>query len=51
MTNRLSQFIAPVFFGAVGGWVGIVSVFYVSGAFLIGGAFVMRPRKNRRTKT
>ncbi len=46
MTNRLSQFIAPVFFGAVGGWVGIVSVFYVSGAFLIGGAFVMRPRKN-----
>ncbi|KAB2336114.1 MFS transporter [Cytobacillus depressus] len=47
MTNRLSQLIAPVFFGAVGGWIGVVSVFYVSGAFLIGGAFVMKPRKNQ----
>ncbi|USG68352.1 MFS transporter [Brevibacillus ruminantium] len=46
MTNRLSQLIAPVFFGAVGGWIGVVSVFYVSGAFLIGGAFVMKPRKH-----
>ena len=45
MTNRLSQFIAPVLFGAVGGWIGVVSVFYVSGAFLIGGAFIMKPRK------
>ncbi|MBU8881343.1 MFS transporter [Bacillus sp. FJAT-29790] len=47
MTNRLSQFIAPVFFGAVGGWAGVVSVFYVSGAFLIGGAFIMKPRKRK----
>ncbi|MDW0116110.1 MFS transporter [Sporosarcina thermotolerans] len=46
MTNRLSQFIAPVLFGAVGGWIGVVSVFYVSGAFLIGGAIIMKPRKN-----
>ena len=50
MTNRLSHFIAPVFFGAVGGWIGVVSVFYVSGAFLIGGAFVMKPRKNTESK-
>lgn len=47
MTNRLSQFIAPVFFGVVGGSIGILSVFYVSGAFLIGGAFAMKPRKNK----
>ncbi|MCG7343399.1 MFS transporter [Sporosarcina sp. ACRSL] len=51
MTNRLSQFIAPIFFGAVGGWIGIVSVFYVSGAFLIGGALVMNPRRNKDNRT
>ncbi|PZE21774.1 MFS transporter [Paenibacillus xerothermodurans] len=40
--NRLSQMIAPLFFGLVGSWVGLVSVFYVSGLFLIGGAFLTR---------
>lgn len=43
--NRLSQFIAPLFFGLVGSSAGIVSVFYVSGAFLIGGAFLTRHRE------
>ncbi|RXZ80818.1 MFS transporter [Paenibacillaceae bacterium] len=36
--NRLTQMIAPLFFGLVGAWAGIVAVFYVSGTFLIGGA-------------
>jgi len=41
-SNCLSQFIAPVFFGVLGAWAGLVSIFYVSGAFLIGGAFFSR---------
>ncbi|MBP1932128.1 MFS transporter [Ammoniphilus resinae] len=47
-TNRLSQFIAPMFFGLIGSWVGLVSIFYLSGSFLIGGAFLSRtkPQKN-----
>ncbi|HWO76121.1 MAG TPA: MFS transporter [Bacillus sp. (in: firmicutes)] len=43
--NRLSQLIAPVFFGLVGTWAGVISVFYVSGTLLLGGIFVIRPRK------
>ncbi|MBH5317431.1 MFS transporter [Paenibacillus sp. GSMTC-2017] len=39
-TNRLSQTIAPLFFGLVGAWTGIIVIFYVSGALLIGGAFL-----------
>ncbi|WP_419874718.1 MFS transporter [Candidatus Pristimantibacillus sp. PTI5] len=39
-SNRLSQMIAPLFFGLVGAWTGIIAIFYVSGAFLIGGAFL-----------
>lgn len=41
-TNRLSQLIAPLFFGLLGNWIGLVAVFYVSGAFLIGGAYLTR---------
>ncbi|WP_134704613.1 MFS transporter [Ammoniphilus sp. YIM 78166] len=44
-TNRLSQLIAPVFFGLVGSWVGILSVFFISGAFLLGGTMVIRGSK------
>lgn len=40
--NRLSQLIAPMMFGLLGTWAGVVSVFYVSGAFLIGGAFLTK---------
>lgn len=42
-TNRLSQMIAPLFFGLVGSWAGLASVFYISGTFLIGGAILTRP--------
>ena len=41
-SNCLSQFIAPVFFGVIGAWAGLVSIFYISGVFLIGGAFLSR---------
>ncbi|MEK3720176.1 MFS transporter [Paenibacillus sp. FSL H8-0034] len=40
--NRLSQLVAPMMFGLLGTWAGVVSVFYVSGAFLIGGAFLTK---------
>lgn len=41
-SNRLSQTIAPVVFGLVGALSGIVAVFCVSGAVLIGGAFLTK---------
>ncbi|MFP3121893.1 MFS transporter [Ectobacillus funiculus] len=40
-TNRLSQLIAPVFFGLVGTWASVLSVFLISGVFLIGGTFLI----------
>lgn len=43
-SNRLSQLLAPMFFGLVGNSIGLLSVFYVSGAFLIGGAFLTRTK-------
>ncbi|MFM1654784.1 MFS transporter [Brevibacillus sp. B_LB10_24] len=43
-TNRLSQFLAPMLFGLIGTWAGIVSIFYVSGAFLVGGAFFTKTK-------
>lgn len=47
--NRLSQLLAPLFFGALGAWGGLLAVFYVSGGFLIGGAFFTRgPPKDGR---
>ncbi|WP_426452779.1 MFS transporter [Paenibacillus sp. S-38] len=48
-TNRLSQLMAPLFFGVVGSWVGLVSVFYVSGAFLIGGALLTKSKPEQKT--
>ncbi|WP_241236320.1 MFS transporter [Brevibacillus marinus] len=50
-TNRLSQLIAPLFFGMLGNWLGLVSVFYVSGAFLIGGAFLTKPKSSDESVT
>jgi MFS family permease len=44
-SNRLSQTLAPLFFGLVGSWAGLLSVFYVSGAFLIGGAILTRSKE------
>lgn len=43
-SNRLSQLIAPLFFGMLGSSAGLVSVFYVSGAFLIGGALLTQSK-------
>lgn len=45
-TNRLSQMIGPLFFGLLGSWAGLVSVFYVSGIFLVGGAWAARPSRD-----
>lgn len=42
--NRFSQLIAPVFFGVLGASGGLVLVFYVSGVFLMGGAWLSRDR-------
>jgi len=50
-SNRLSQTIAPLFFGLVGAWIGILSVFLVSGAFLIGGAFLTSEPPRHRGQT
>ncbi|MGN7298376.1 MFS transporter [Ferdinandcohnia sp. SAFN-114] len=47
-SNRLSQLIAPVFFGLVGSWAGIFSVFFISGTFLLGGLFAIKPEKKRK---
>ncbi|MEI2465784.1 MFS transporter [Niallia taxi] len=44
-TNRLSQLIAPIFFGLVGSWMGILSVFIFSGFFLIGGSWFLKENK------
>lgn len=43
-SNRLSQLIAPLVFGVIGTWGGILTVFYISGVFLIGGAFLTRSK-------
>lgn len=40
--NRFSQLVAPVFFGGLGALGGLVLVFYVSGVFLMGGAWLFR---------
>ncbi|MEH7381613.1 MFS transporter [Bacillus sp. JJ1533] len=47
-TNRLSQLIAPVFFGLVGSWAGIFSVFFISGTFLLGGLFAIKPERKSK---
>ena len=45
MVNRFSQLIAPLFFGLIGAWNGIMSVFLVSGLFLLGGSFFVTSKK------
>lgn len=48
-SNRLSQLVAPLLFGVTGAWLGLLSVFYLSGAFLLGGAaLTYRSEKNTR---
>lgn len=39
---RVAQFVAPLFFGVVGSRLGILGVFVVNGAFLLGGGFTLR---------
>lgn len=41
--NRLAQVTAPLGFGLLGGVFGILSVFYMSSALLVAGAFVFKP--------
>src|SRR5690606_30105858 len=40
-TNRLSQLIAPLFFGLIGTWMGVISVFLISGIFLFSGTYFL----------
>lgn len=44
-TNRFSQLIAPILFGVIGSGAGLISVFLVSGAFLVGGAVFTHSKK------
>ncbi|WP_428912408.1 MFS transporter [Niallia sp. Krafla_26] len=44
-TNRLSQLIAPILFGIIGSWMGILSVFLVSSMFLLGGSAYLSTSK------
>ncbi|RXT00375.1 MFS transporter, partial [Ammoniphilus sp. CFH 90114] len=43
-SNRLSQLVAPLIFGVIGSSGGLLTVFYISGVFLIGGAFLTRSK-------
>jgi len=43
-SNRLSQVVAPLLFGGIGSLVGLTPVFYLSGIFLLGGAFITKER-------
>lgn len=47
-TNRISQLIAPILFGVIGSGAGLISVFLVSGAFLMGGAFLTHAKEENR---
>ncbi|MEK8126306.1 MFS transporter [Paenibacillus filicis] len=49
-SNRLSQLLAPMFFGLVGSSAGLLSVFYVSGAFLLGGALLTRSKATEKSQ-
>ncbi|MEK3885149.1 MFS transporter [Paenibacillus sp. PL2-23] len=43
--NRASQIVAPLFFGLIGSSAGLLSVFILSGVFLVGGTWVVKPSK------
>lgn len=45
--NRLCQLLAPLFFGALGAWAGLLAVFYISGGFLVCGAFLSSEPKRK----
>ncbi|MGM0881407.1 MAG: MFS transporter [Bacillota bacterium] len=47
--NRVSQLLAPLFFGVVGASLGLLSVFFISGAFLIGGTWAIKPEQDLNT--
>ncbi len=47
-TNRISQLIAPILFGVIGSGAGLISVFLVSGTFLMGGAFLTHSKEENR---
>jgi MFS family permease len=42
--NRLSQISAPLLFGLVGSSLGLVFVFFLSGAFLVSGTWLIKPK-------
>ncbi|WP_236013300.1 MFS transporter [Paenibacillus glycanilyticus] len=49
--NKASQLVAPLFFGLIGSSLSLLSVFIVSGAFLVGGSWIIRPAKATTTET
>lgn len=48
--NRGAQFIAPIFFGAIGGIAGLFPLFLSNGIFLIIGAFVTQTDESKKEK-
>jgi len=48
-SNRLSQLIAPLFFGVVGSWGGLAAVFYISGHFCSGEHLSRRKKAEQPT--
>ncbi|MEH7493580.1 MFS transporter [Neobacillus niacini] len=47
-TNRISQLTAPILFGIIGSGAGLLSVFIVSGLFLVGGAFITHTKEEKK---
>lgn len=47
-TNRLSQIIAPLLFGAIASWGGLAWVFYASATVLLGGSVFLKARFDRK---
>ena len=47
-TNRISQLTAPILFGIIGSGAGLLSVFLVSGLFLVGGAFITHTKEEKK---
>ncbi|TVY08375.1 MFS transporter [Paenibacillus cremeus] len=44
--NCLSQLLAPLFFGVIGSMLGLLSVFFLSGAFLFSGSWAISSKKS-----
>ncbi|MDF2787513.1 MAG: transporter [Neobacillus sp.] len=47
-TNRISQLTAPILFGIIGSGAGLLSVFLVSGLFLVCGAFITHTKEEEK---